>query len=176
LSERTVVLDLFRALGAALLLYAAACSSSTNEPSKSETALILPPGIVPFENATSAVIAGVYPVTHGTCCFLAPKAHVTLDKPAGSLQVTFNFYTPKIGSYYDGETVTVDAGGKSASGALKKGPRRWIVVSMALPPKYRYQTSVPVTITASKTVVPKKIGVNGDTRNLGVILTKVEYP
>lgn len=173
---KSIMKGIASVLSATLLVYAAACSSSTNEPSKSEATLILPQGIAPFENAAAAESAGVYPGTARSCCFLGPKARVILDKPAGKLQVTFNFYTPNIGSYYDGETVTVNAGGQSASGSLQQGPRRWIVVSMALPPKYRDETSVPATITASKTIVPKKIGLNADPRNLGVILTKVEYP
>jgi hypothetical protein len=163
-------------LSAALLASVVACSSSTNEPSKSETTVIIPQGIAAFESATAAVSAGVYPGTERSCCFLAPTAHVVLDKPAGRLAVTFNFYTPNIGSYYDGETVTVDAGGQTAKGSLQQGPRRWIIISMALPAKYRDETLVPVTITASRTLVPKKIGINGDTRDLGVIFTKVEYP
>jgi hypothetical protein len=166
-----------RVLGAALLVCAAACSSSsTNEAPKGETGLVLPQGIVPFKNASAAVDAGIYPGSETTCCFLAPKAHLTLDKPAGAPHVTFDFYAPAVGSYFDGETVTVDVGGTSASGSLKKGPRRWIVVSVALPPSYRDQTSVPVTITASKSIVPSKLGINKDPRNLSVILTKVEYP
>jgi hypothetical protein len=164
-----------RVLSAMLLLYVAACSSSTGGASNNGASLTFPPGIVAFENATAAVQAGIYPGHEKACCFLAPSARLMLDKPAGAIQATFNFYVPKMEPNSDEQIVTVAAAGQSASGSMKGNAGNRIVVTLALPPSYRSKTEVPVTISASKSFVPSKIGLNGDSRNLSVILTKVSY-
>lgn len=173
--KKTIVATCARAFFTALLIGAGACSSSPNpRPHVAGGVIVVPRGIAPFKNADAAVKAGLYPGNEATCCFLAPKAHLTLDKPVGDLHATLNFFVPNVGSHFDGETVTVAVGGESVTGSLKEDTRR-IVLTMQLPQSYESQTSVPVTITATKSIVPKELGLNGDPRRLGVILVRVDY-
>jgi hypothetical protein len=167
--------NFWRASVAALLTATAACGSSTtgtgSQPGTS--ALIYPGGIVPFKSAGLGVRAGLYPGNGQNCCFLAPKANLVLDKPAGKSRAVFTFYVPKVAPYANGETVTITAAGKSAQGSLKNGSARWLTIQLAVPAT---QTTIPVQITSSKSFVPSKLGGSADTRTLSVVLTKVDYP
>lgn len=165
-----------RTANACFLLFIAACSSSTSYTSNTATSsLTFPRGIVAFGNATSAVHAGIYPGNEKACCFLAPRARLILDKPAGAVQATFHFYVPKMELNRDKQVVTVAAAGQTASGSIDGDPTGRIVVTLALPADYRTKTSVPVTIAASNSFVPSKLGLNPDTRDLSVVLIKVDY-
>jgi len=159
----------------ALLLCLAACSSSTGGYSNGRTSLVFPPGVAPFKNTTAAVAAGIYPGSGTNCCFLSQSARLELDKPTGALHAKFNFYVPKVPTYDAGLTGTVSAAGENVGGSMNGSPGRRIVVTLDLPPSYANQTSVPVAITASKSLVPSNLGMSGDRRNLSFLLLKVEY-
>lgn len=168
-----------RALGAGLLLVlGAACAPATTTSSTepAATSPVYPRGIVRFKDAPSAESAGLYAGNSRNCCFMGKHTKVLLDKPAGRLRATFTFYVPKVEPYASGESITVTAGGKSASGSTNENGARWITLTLALPDQYKAQTTVPVEIVASKSFVPKKLGINGDPRDLSVEFARVEYP
>jgi hypothetical protein len=166
-----------RASAAGVLALLAACSSPSTSGSQTSagTSAVYPDGIVPFKTRGDAVRAGLYPsnATAG-CCFLGPRASVRLAKPAGKVAATLHFYVPKVAPYAGGESVTVTAAGKKASG-INAGTR-WIAVTLTLPNQLKNATSVPVEIVSSKSFVPSKLGMNGDTRELSVVLSKVDFP
>ncbi len=167
-----------RAISAGLLALLAACASpSTNGSRPSAASPAYPDGIMPFKSGAAAVSAGLYPdYTGKTCCFLGPRAKLILKKPAGKLTATLRFYVPKVAPYATGEAITVTAAGKSARGSISNGGSRWIDVTLSLPGQYKAKTAVPVEIVSSKSFVPSRLGMNGDTRDLSVVLTKVDYP
>jgi hypothetical protein len=165
-----------RAVSAALLVLIAACASSTSGSQPSAMSTVYPEGIMPFKNDSAAVEAGLYPSHGNNCCFLGPRAKLMLKKPAGRLRATFTFYVPDVAPYAAGESVTVTAAGKSATSSTNKGASRWLIVTLSFANQYKAQTALPVEIASSKSFVPSKIGTNGDTRDLSVVLTKVDYP
>lgn len=157
------------------VLVLAACASQSGGASHgvSGSAANYPPGIAPFANNVVAARAGLYTNPGRNCCFVGPRAHLILKKPAGALIVRFSFYVPNVPPYATGESVTVSAAGRRATGANVSG--KWITVTLHLPERYRNETGVPVTIIASKSMTPQKLGLNSDTRNLSVVLVSVDY-
>ncbi len=107
------------------------------------------------------------------CCFIKQRASLTLDKPARSRVATLHFFVPNAAPYANGQSVTVSVDGASASGSGTSG--KWIAVSLSLPAKYISRTAVPVEIVTAKSFNPAKLGINSDTRDLGVVLQRVDY-
>jgi hypothetical protein len=165
---------------AAVLLFGllAACGSpsatSTSQSAESAAAAVYPAGIKQFKNPAAAYNAGLYAsYSMHNCCFIRQHASLTLDKPAGARAATLQFFVPDAVPYKSGQTITVSVAGASATGSSTAG--KWIAVSLAMPPQYIARTAVPIEIVAAKSINPAKLGINADTRDLSVVLQRVDY-
>jgi hypothetical protein len=166
------------AAAALLLAVVAACGSPSSASHASDAqpavAAVYPPGIKAFKNPGAAVNAGLYTSSSmRDCCFIKKRAVLTLEKPAGAQVATLYFFVPDLPPYKTGQSITVSVGGRSATASSLAGKQ--IVISIALPPRYVSDTDVPTEIVAAKSINPQKLGINNDTRDLSVLLKKVEY-
>lgn len=173
--QRTKVNVATRAAAVLLLVLLAACGSASNGSQNSAAVAVYPAGIEPFRNPTLADKAGLYTsFSIHNCCFIQQRARLTLDKPVGARTATLQFFVPDVAPFRKGgQSVTVSVEGAKATGSGAAG--KWIAVSLALPPRFIGRTAVPVEISAAKSFNPAKLGMNGDTRDLSVILQKVDY-
>ena len=163
-----------RIIAAAVLAIVVSSCGSASAPDNAidSTALVYPPGVLAFKNVASATKAGLYPSTSmRTCCFLKKRAVIVLDKPAGSRTALFRFFVPK--QLKDGNSIAVFVGGVTGTGYGAAG--KWVEVSIAFPARFIGRSNVPVRIIAKSTFNPAQVGLNGDTRDLSVILQKVEF-
>jgi hypothetical protein len=161
-----------------LLAVLAACGSGSNASNASgaqpAAAPVYPPGIREFKSTAAASEAGLYASRSiRNCCFIKQRAVLTLEKPAGAQVATLYFFVPNVPPYKTGQYVTVSVGGRSATASSKAG--RQVVISLALPPRFVPETEVPIVIVATKSVIPQKLGINQDTRDVSVLLKKVDY-
>ena len=138
--------------------------------------LFYPTGTVPPENWKAQRESGIYPAdTAKDCCFLAGQAHMTLDNPQGAQRAVFSFYVPAVKPLTERpESVSVAFDGVSsgAPAPLTTGAQDVLV---NIPASVRDRAHLTATLTMSYAWVPKDVGLNGDTRHLSVILTKVGY-
>lgn len=154
---------------ASLLALLAACSS---RPQMEGGPAVYPSGVLPFKDTVSAEKAGLYPGRGANCCFLGRRAALTLQPPAGSTTAILYFYVPKVAPYASGgESITVTAAGKAFTATNSTKPSH-ILIELPLTGQ---QTKLRVAIVASRSFVPRKIGVNNDSRELSVMLTNVRY-
>jgi hypothetical protein len=161
-----------------LLALVAACGSPSNALRASNAqpavAAVYPSGIKEFKSPAAASNAGLYTSSSmRDCCFIKQRAVLTLEKPAGAQVATLYFFVPDLAPYRTGQSVTVSVGGRSATASSMAGKQ--LVISLSLPPRYVSGTAAPVVIVATKSVNPQKLGINNDTRQLSVLLKKVEY-
>ena len=161
-----------------LLAVVAGCASSSSASHASDTqaavAAVYPPGIKEFKSPGAASNAGLYTSSSvRACCFIKQRAVLTLEKPPGAQVATLYFFVPNLLPYRSGQSVTVSIGGRSATSSSVGGKQ--IVISITLPPRFVPESEVPVVIVAAKSVNPAKLGVGDDTRELSVLLKRVEY-
>lgn len=157
------------------VLVTAGCAPHPNGATNEAPAVaVYPPGIQAFKNPTAAFNAGLY-ISYATrdCCFIKQHAHLMFDKPAGARFATLYFFTPNAAPYKTGQKVTVSVPGATATGTGVGG--KWVTVSLALPPAYISKTMVPVEIATTKAFNPAKLGINGDSRELSVVLRRVDF-
>lgn len=179
--DREAALKFFmknRMVATGLLAIVAACSSPSGGSHASDDqpamAAVYPPGIQTFKNPGAAANAGLYTSSSmRACCYIKQRATLTLDKPAGAQVATLYFFVPDATPFKTGQSVTVSVGGRSATASSVAG--RPIVISISLPSRFVSATAVPIKIVAAKSINPKKLGINNDTRDLSVLLKKVEY-
>jgi len=167
-----------RAAAVLLLGLSAACgapsATSTSQGTESAAVAVYPAGVKEFKNSTVADKAGIYTSSSmHNCCFIKQRASLTLDKPAGARVATLQFFVPDVAPFKSGQTITVSTAGASATGSGVAG--KWIAVSLAVPQQYIARTAVPIEIVAAKSFKPAKLGINGDTRDLSVVLYRVDY-
>ena len=102
-----------------------------------------------------------------------PRANLTMEKPVGAQLATLRFFVPSVAPFRSGQTVTVTVAGATVTGKGSAG--HWILVSIGLPAQYVSRTNVPVEITSERSVNPKQLGINEDSRDISVTLQRVEY-
>ena len=163
------------------LAVSAGCShGSAKRPNESPSptaspARTYPAGIVPPANPRAALRAGIYPADpSGQCCFLAGRSLLTLNNPRDSQLVIFTFYVPSVRPFLNGpERVGVTFDGAAAGSALlAPGEHN---ATFAIPKSVRNTAHLVATLTMSTTYVPQKLGINGDVRELSILLLKVGY-
>ena len=155
----------------------AACSHAKQPVAVASVAPLssYPPGIVPPADYAGALRAGIYPSdAPGQCCFLAGRSLLVLDNPTGAQLAVFTFYVPSLRPLQQHpERVFVTFDGLHAGSAqLVPGLQN---VTFTIPKPVRKTRHLVAGLTMSVHYVPKKIGLNPDTRDLSVVLTKVGY-
>lgn len=138
--------------------------------------VVYPAGIVPPEDWSTATRQGVYSSeSPKTCCFLAGHSTLTLDNPPGSQLAVFTFFVPSVKPLLKTpESVSVKfdgiASGKPAQ--LLPGIQN---VSLPIPEALRKRGHLTASLAMPVTWVPQRIGLNGDRRELSVMLVRVGY-
>jgi hypothetical protein len=135
-----------------------------------------PAGIVSPANRAAAVRAGIYPAdAPGQCCFLTGQSLLALDNPTGAQTAIFSFFVPSVKPLMQSkpERVTIELDGIKA-GAFDLAPGAHDV-TLSIPTALRRERRIVASLTMSIAWVPAKAGVNGDTRELSVMLLKVGY-
>lgn len=153
-------------------------TSTNTAPTATPTlaALTYPEGVVVpvdwYEQQNDGIYASVNPKE---CCFLAPVSKFTLNNPAGTQRAVFFFYVPSLAPFKAGkERVAVQFDGIASGSPAPLLPGGQQII-FSIPPALQKKPHLVATLTMSYSWVPKKLGVNGDTRTLTVILTKVGY-
>ncbi len=168
------------ALGASVVM--AACSHGQDQkPDQRASApptpsVVYPAGIVPPEDWTSATRAGVYSSDSPKgCCFLAGHSLLTLDNPPGSQLAVFTFFVPSVKPLArEPESVSVSFDGIPSGKPAELAPGIQNV-SLPIPESLRKKGHLTASLAMSVTWVPQRIGLNGDRRELSVMLVRVGY-
>ena len=179
----------FGALALALLLVLPGCLtnkrvSDIGTPIPESTAPgsgLLPPGVaVPSGEDLPAEIDGLYPAAvqnDRMCCWIAPQAKVRTLKPIVTSRLDVTIYVPRF-AFFERHPQALSL----SIGAARFGRRCCYApgvytLSYQLPPVLRARTGVVVLAFESEyTFVPSVERVNADSRRLGVVLSRVDYP
>jgi hypothetical protein len=146
-----------------------AASRAAGEPS------VYPNGIVAPASYAAGIRAGIYgDYSSADCCFLAGHSLLVLDNRPGARLAVFTFFVPNLKPFLKGEervSIAFD-GVPSGTFPLALGEQN---VTAAIPAQVRGTRHLIASLRMSIAFVPKRIGLNGDVRELSVVLTKVGY-
>jgi hypothetical protein len=160
----------------ALMVAVAGCSrgshsdaSSAATPSAESSGPVYPAGVL-------SPAPGLYPADAASqCCFLGDHATLTLQNVPGSERVAFKFYVPDVAPLrHDGERIAVSLDGApvTTTAALLPGEHD---VTLEIPAALRQKQRITASLQMSRSWVPSKIGLNGDVRELSLMLLQVSY-
>jgi hypothetical protein len=142
---------------------------------------LLPPGVtVPAEEDVPVEIDGLYPAAvqnDRMCCWIAPLARVRTRKPIATSRLDVTIYVPRF-SFFERHPQALTL----SIGATRYGRRCCFApgvhtLSYELPAALRARTGeVVLTFVSDYAFVPSAEHVNSDSRRLGVVLSRVDYP
>jgi hypothetical protein len=100
---------------------------------------------------------------------------MTLDNPAGSQRAVFSFFVPSVKPLQDKPervSVALDGVRTGAPAVLAPGAQDVIV---SIPASLEQRPHLRATLVMGTAWIPSKAGINGDQRELSVMLTRVGY-
>jgi hypothetical protein len=165
-------------LSALTACYSDQSGSAQNASATAGQPDIYPAGIVAARDANGKnTSVGVYPVSSAeaqSCCWLAPEASFRVLANNDVRELRLTVYEPKIGRLATSsqQVSLLDANGRVfATRPVASGLQ---TVTLPVPRDVVGSGVVAVRLRMAVSVVPKDAGVNGDTRDLSLILQEVK--